>query len=114
MSAGLDLQALRQNAMSPRSPFSTGATNRLGSILRLAPSFWELLRSCQGQQQLRQRHASPRQPAPYNAFPYIALAIVATAAVITFVVARRNPTTGSGKGTTFAGSWRLGSRSSLA
>ena len=46
----------------------------------------------------------PGQPAPYSAFPYIALAVVATAAVIAFVVVRRHPTTGSGEGTTFAGS----------
>ncbi len=46
----------------------------------------------------------PGQPAPYSAFPYIALAIVATAAAIAFVVVRRHPTTGSGEGTTLAGS----------
>lgn len=44
----------------------------------------------------------PGQPSPYSEFPYAALAIVAAAAVIAWFVVRRNPSAGSGEGTTFS------------
>ena len=44
----------------------------------------------------------PGQPSPYSEFPYIALAIAAVATVIALVVVQRDPTTGSGEGTSFA------------
>jgi len=43
----------------------------------------------------------PGQPAPYSVFPFIALAIVAVAAVLAYTVVRRNPSAGSGEGTSF-------------
>jgi amino acid transporter len=44
----------------------------------------------------------PGQPSPYSEFPYIGLAILAAAIVIACVTVHRNPSTGSGEGTTFS------------
>jgi amino acid transporter len=44
----------------------------------------------------------PGQPAPYSEFPFLALALVVLATAIAFVAVRRNPSTGTGEGTSFS------------